>query len=283
MPHVSRRTVLKAALGLSALPLVGWTDDVIRSPNPADPFTLGVASGEPAVDGVVLWTRLAPNPLADDGRGGMPTRPVDVECEIADDEAFTRVVQRGIVTATPDSAHSVHVELGGLRPGAEYFYRFRADGAVSPAGRTCTAPHAGSLAPVTMCFASCSHFEQGFFTAYHHLAQENPDLVLHLGDYQYEYAARDGAVRPHVGPETVTLANYRQRYAQYKTDPDLQAAHAAAPWLVVWDDHELDNNWADEVPEKPEQHFLARRAAALQAYYENMPLRASAIPRGVDM
>ncbi len=282
MPHRNRRTVLKGAVGLAALPLLGCSPRV-RSKTPSDPFTLGVASGEPSADGVVLWTRLAPNPLADDGLGGMPSRTVDVEWEVAADEAFTRVTQRGVVTATPESAHSVHVELAGLDPGAEYFYRFRTNGDISPAGRTRTAPEVTSLAPMTMCFASCANFEQGWFTAYRHLAQEDPDLVLHLGDYQYEYGPRDNGVRRHLGPETVTLAGYRQRYAQYKSDPDLQAAHAAAPWLVVFDDHELDNNWADEIPEKPEPDFLKRRAAALQAYYENMPLRSSAIPRGVDM
>jgi alkaline phosphatase D len=130
--------------------------------------------------------------------------------------------------------------------------------------------------------------EHGWFTAYRRLADEHPDLVVHLGDYQYEYAAGGyaapgGNVRDHVGPETVTLANYRQRYAQYKTDPDLQAAHAAAPWLAVFDDHEVANNWADEVPDKPEPGFLDRRAAALQAYYENMPLRRSSMPRGIGM
>lgn len=282
MPHVNRRTVLKGAVGLTALPLLGCSPQ-IRTPIPPDPFTLGVASGEPAADGMVLWTRLAPDPLADDGLGGMPSRAVDVEWEVADDEAFTRIAQRGVVTATPEAAHSVHVELSGLNPGAEYFYRFRAGDDISPAGRTRTAPGATSMAPMTMCFASCSHFEQGWFTAYRHLAQEDPDLILHLGDYQYEYGPRDGGVRAHLGPETVTLANYRQRYAQYKIDPDLQAAHAAAPWLVVFDDHELDNNWADEIPEKSEPDLRRRRAAALQAYYENMPLRSSALPRGIDM
>jgi alkaline phosphatase D len=242
-----------------------------------------VASGEPAAGGMVIWTRLAPQPLADDGFGGMPARVVDVEWEVAADERFARVVRRGITTATPESAHSVHVELAGLRPGSEYFYRFRAGGYLSPAGRTRTAPDASSLAPLTMCFASCSNFEQGWFTAYRRLAEEEPDLIVHLGDYQYEYAARDGGVRRHAGPETVTLANYRQRYAQYKTDPDLQAAHAAAPWLAVFDDHEIADNWADEVPSEPQPAFLARRAAALQAYYENMPLRPSAQPRGIDM
>ena len=183
----------------------------------------------------------------------------------------------------------MHVELSGLRPGAEYFYRFRTAGHLSPVGRTRTAPEPESLvAPLTMCVASCSNYEQGWFTAYRKLAEEHPDLVVHLGDYQYEYPAGrttvpSGNVRDHVGPETVTLANYRQRYAQYKTDPDLQAAHAAAPWLVVFDDHELANNWADEVPAKPQPAFLDRRAAALRAYYENMPLRRSAMPRGIDM
>jgi alkaline phosphatase D len=121
--------------------------------------------------------------------------------------------------------------------------------------------------------------------AYRRLADEHPDLVVHLGDYQYEYGAgkQSGAVREHVGPETVTLANHRQRYAQYKTDPDLQAAHAAAPWLAVFDDHEVANNWAGEVPDNPEPAFLDRRAAALQAYYENMPLRSASVPRGIDM
>ena len=219
----------------------------------------------------------------------MPARAVDVEWELAADEQFTRIEQRGMTTAAPEAAHSVHVELTGLRAGADYFYRFRTAGHLSPAGRTRTAPEPGSLtAPLTMCVASCSNYEQGWFTAYRRLADEHPDLVVHLGDYQYEYPAGrttvpSGNVREHVGPETVTLANYRQRYAQYKTDPDLQAAHAAAPWLAVFDDHELADNWADEVASTPQPAFLDRRAAALQAYYENMPLRRSARPRGIDM
>jgi len=279
----SRRSLLKGAVVLAALPLAGFATERRLGPIPADPFSLGVASGEPAPDGMVIWTRLAPRPLADDGLGGMPARVVDVEWEVAADDRFRRIEQRGITTAGPDAAHSVHVELTGLRPGTDYYYRFRADGYLSPAGRTRTAPEPGSLAPLTMCVASCSNYQQGFFTAYRRLADEQPDLVVHLGDYQYEYAAGNGNVRDHVGPETVTLANYRQRYAQYKTDPDLQAAHAAAPWLAVFDDHEVANNWADEVPDEPDPAFVARRAAALQAYYENMPLRGSSAPRGIDM
>ena len=280
--------MLKGAAALAAVPIVGFTAERRIGPVLAYPFTLGVASGDPAPDGVVIWTRLAPYPFAGDGLGGMPARAVEVEWEVAADERFERVEQRGITTAAAEAAHSVHVELSGLRPGRDYFYRFRADGHLSPAGRTRTAPEPGSLAPLTMCFVSCSNYEHGWFTAYRRLAEEHPDLVLHLGDYLYEHAAdqfiaSSGNVRTHFGPEAVTLANYRQRYAQYKTDEDLQAAHASAPWLAVFDDHEVADNWADEVPSKPEPDFLARRAAGLQAYYENMPLRRVARPRGIDM
>nr|WP_221379351.1 alkaline phosphatase D family protein [Actinoplanes polyasparticus] len=260
-----------------------------RGPLQADPFTLGVASGDPEPDGFVLWTRLAPTPLADDGLGGMPSRVVPVTWELAADERFRTIVRRGVTAARPESAHAVHVELHHLLPGREYFYRFRAERYVSPVGRTRTAPPlwatGGTLA---MSFASCSQYEHGYFTAYRHLAADEPDLILHLGDYQYEYQAGvytipGGNPRDHAGPETVTLANYRQRHAQYKTDADLQAAHAVAPWAVVFDDHEIENNWADEVPEAPDPNFPARRAAAFQAYYENMPLRRTSIPRGLDM
>ncbi|WP_243791672.1 alkaline phosphatase [Saccharopolyspora gloriosae] len=249
----------------------------------ADPFTLGVASGDPLPDGVVLWTRLAPEPTADDGNGGMPAKVVDVEWELAEDERFTRIVRRGRAQAAPELGHSVHVELEGLRPGAEYYYRFRAEGAVSRTGLTRTAPAPGSMDELTMCFASCAHFGQGHFTAYRRMAEDQPGLILHLGDYQYEYAAEADDVRKVLGPETRTLANYRQRHAQYKTDEDLQLAHSVAPWIVVWDDHETENNWADEIPEKPDEGFLDRRKAAFQAYYENMPLRSTAKPEGIDM
>ncbi|HEX2289961.1 MAG TPA: PhoD-like phosphatase N-terminal domain-containing protein, partial [Pseudonocardiaceae bacterium] len=235
-PHralISRRSVLLGgAAGLGTAVLGGALSGCAGSQRPPDPFTLGVASGEPSAAGVVLWTRLAPRPLAEDGLGGMAPRPVEVEWELASDEQFNRVQRRGTETARPDTAHSVHVELDGLAPGREYFYRFRSQGFLSPAGRTRTAPgSAAAGGPLTMCFASCSQYEHGFFTAYRRLAEDHPDLVLHLGDYQYEYTANDyvadgGNVRDHAGPATVTLANYRQRHAQYKTDPDLQAAHA---------------------------------------------------------
>ncbi|GLH99091.1 alkaline phosphatase D family protein [Phytohabitans aurantiacus] len=288
---VSRRTLIvggAAGAAVAALP-TGAAIASNSGPLRTDPFTLGVASGDPDHDGFVLWTRLAPEPLADDGLGGMPSRPVNVGWEVAQDERFRHVVRRGTAVARPESAHSVHIELNGLLAGREYFYRFRAEKHVSPVGRTRTAPapraSGGALA---MAFVSCSQFEHGYFTAYRRLAEDEPELILHLGDYQYEYAKGTytipgGNPRDHEGPETRTLANYRQRHAQYKADADLQAAHAVAPWLVVWDDHEIENNWADEVPEQPDPDFLARRAAAFQAYYENMPLRRSSVPHGIDM
>ncbi|MER2091129.1 MAG: alkaline phosphatase D family protein [Saccharopolyspora rectivirgula] len=298
MPEpVSRRSVLLGgtlvgAAALSALnPLPVAALPGAGAARRGEVFTLGVASGDPTPDGVVLWTRLAVDPLAEDGMGGMPNKAIPVQWEIAEDERFKRVVQRGETEAVPELGHSVHVELSGLQPHREYFYRFRAAGSLSPVGRTRTTPAPTAMVPLTMAFASCAQYEHGYFTAYRHLAEEHPDLVLHLGDYNYEYKAGDyvapsGNPRDHAGPETRTLANYRQRHAQYKTDPDLQHAHAVAPWVVVWDDHELDNNWADEIPEEPNEpgpDFLDRRRAAFQAYYENMPLRRAQIPKGIDM
>jgi alkaline phosphatase D len=286
---ISRRTLLTSAAGAATVIPLTAAATPYRGPLRTDPFTLGVASGDPSHDGVVLWTRLAVAPLADDGLGGMPYRNVPVIWELAADERFRKVVRRGVVQARPDRGHSVHVELDGLAAGREFFYRFRAERYVSPVGRTRTAPPRWARdLTLAMSFVSCSQYEHGYFTAYRRLAEDEPDLILHLGDYQYEYAPDTynipgGNPRDHLGPETVTLANYRQRHAQYKTDPDLQAAHAVAPWAVVWDDHEAENNWADEVPEQADPNFLARRAAAFQAYYENMPLRRTSVPRGIDM
>ena len=254
-----------------------------------DPFTLGVASGDPEPDGVVLWTRLAPRPLDNDGRGGMPDREVTVEWQVSADPGFARPARSGTVRALPRSAHAVHVEVSGLQPAREYHYRFRAEGHVSMVGRTRTAPaYDSSPNNLTMAVASCAQYEHGFFTAYRRLAEEEPHLVLHLGDYLYEmrrgdYVTTGGNVRDHLGPDTVTLADYRQRHAQYKTDPDLQGAHPVAPWAVVFDDHEVDENWAGLRPQGPQPHFRQRRAAAFRAYYEHMPLRRSSLPRGLGM
>lgn len=284
-----RRTLLRGSAALTAfLPasvLVDARPSAAATPLRRDPFTVGVASGEPAPDGFVIWTRLAPDPLAEDGLGGMPARDLQVGWQVATDEAFADVVRAGTARALPGWAHSVHVEVAGLQPGREYFYRFRQGRWLSPTGRALTTPAAGAaVSSLAMAFVSCSNWQAGWFTAYRHLAEERPDLVLHLGDYQYE-GPGNSFDRAHVGGETVTLADYRRRHAQYRTDADLQAAHAAAPWLVVWDDHEVDNNYADEVAARAVEQpgFVERRAAAYRAYYENMPLRRASVPKGPDL
>ena len=238
------------------------------------PFTLGVASGSPVSTAVVIWTRLAPRPL--DG-GGVGNRVVRVDWEVAADERFRRIVRRGRVDAVPGRGHSVHVDVRRLEPARRYFYRFRAGDAVSPIGRTRTAPDPRARPQrLRYGFASCQHFEVGYYGAHRHLEAEDVDLMFFLGDYIYEGPSRPGRVRQHVGDEVRTLVEYRNRHAQYKTDPDLQRLHAAVPWLVTWDDHEVDNDYADGQSEWLGAHFLRRRAAAYQAYFEHMPLRASA-------
>ncbi len=254
------------------------------------PFTLGVASGDPLPDGVVLWTRLAPTPT---GGVGMPPVPVEVRWELASDDRFGQIIQSGSAIASPTLAHSVHVDVTGLDPATEYFYRFMVGSEGSPTGRTLTAPaNDAPVESVRFVHTSCSNYEHGFFSGYRGIADDLPDFVLHLGDYIYEYPSESGyvpstydPVRMHVGEETTSLTGYRNRHAQYKTDPDLQAAHAAAPWMVTWDDHEVENNYAAAVSEdaNPADTFLERRAAAYQAYYEHMPLRPSSIPTGPDM
>jgi alkaline phosphatase D len=248
-------------------------------------FTLGVASGDPVPDAVVIWTRLVPEPLAGDGRGGMPPRPVAVQWEVAEDERFSRVVRRGSTLATPENAHSVHVDVRGLRPGRWYSYRFRVQQDISPVGRMRTAPASGTMpGSSTFAIASCQNFVQGYYTAYQHMLAEEPDLVLHLGDYIYEGPAQGNLPgRRHVpAAEIRDLADYRVRLAQYKTDPDLQAMHAAAPFAMTFDDHEVENNWAadDADPDVPAEVFAQRKAEAFQAYWEHMPLREAQRPNG---
>ncbi|MDQ3630546.1 MAG: alkaline phosphatase D family protein [Actinomycetota bacterium] len=249
-----------------------------------DPFSLGVASGVPLPDGVVLWTRLAPEPLAEGGSGGLPPEAYGVRYEVAEDEGFSRVVRRGAVEAMPELAHSVHVEVGGLRPGREYFYRFKAGPEISPVGRTKTAPAFGAaIDQFTFAFASCQGFA-AHYSAYHNMAREDLELVVHLGDYIYENTLgpnpRGLAIPEHVRTGPSTLEQYRLRYALYKTDESLQATHAMFPWLVTWDDHEVKNNWYGQ-DARPD--FVKRLVAASQAYYEHLPLRASAKPSGPNM
>ncbi|MFF2727975.1 alkaline phosphatase D family protein [Streptomyces sp. NPDC058008] len=258
-----------------------------------DPFTLGVASGDPLPSSVLLWTRLAPRPYEADG--GLPARRVEVRWEVAHDERFRRIVRRGTATAHPEFAHSVRVDAGGLDPDRTFYYRFRAGSWTSPAGRTRTAPARDARnSSLALAAVSCQAYHDGYFTAYRHLADEDVDVVLHLGDYLYEYAVSatggargytDRVLPDHFDRETITLEDYRMRYGLYRSDPDLRAAHAAHPFIVTWDDHETENNYAGDVPENsvPTEEFLLRRAAAYRAYWENQPLRTPQRPVGPDM
>jgi alkaline phosphatase D len=248
-----------------------------------NPFTLGIASGYPTSDSLVLWTRLALSPL--EPGGGMPSEVLPVDWQIATDERMKSVVQHGTAYATPEWAHSVHVEPSGLDPGREYWYRFESGGERSPIGRTRTAPTPGApLERLRLGLVNCQHYEHGYYTAYRHLVADQPDLIVHVGDYIYETnSARK--VRNHNMPVAFTLDDYRARHALYKSDRDLANAHAAAPWLVTWDDHDVANDYANDVSEDDDdpQLFLARRAAAYQAYYEHMPLPRWAVPSGPAM
>jgi alkaline phosphatase D len=281
---LNRRTVLAGGVVLAGAAATGVTAWPRRAGAALPyPFTLGVASGDPSPDGMVLWTRLAPAPLATNGLGGMPASNVDVAWQVATDPGFATVVAAGTVTALPADAHSVHVEPVGLPPDSWFYYRFSTGGHLSPVGRTRTAPAAGALpAQLRFAFASCQHFEQGWYHAHRFLAADAPDLVLFLGDYIYEKPSGLATdVRGYViTGEADTLAEYRQRYAQHRTDPNLQAAHAAAPWVVVFDDHEVFNNWAGGNATNPS---AARRTAAFKAFWENMPLRRSTLPTGATI
>ncbi len=284
---ISRRWFMAYAGALSSIPLLGRATWVNAAPVFSnDPFALGVASGDPDDTSVVLWTRLAPEPL--EPFGGMPNEAVAVRWEVADDEGFRNIVNSGTTTATPQLGHSVHVEVPGLHPDRWYWYRFHSGDATSPTGRTRTFPAADSLpSHVRFAVTSCQNYEQGLFTAYEQMAQDELDIVFHLGDYIYEYeAGRNGKVRTHHGPEIESLADYRVRHAQYRSDSLLQAMHHACPWLVTWDDHEFDNNHADDVSEQEgidPVEFLYRRANAYQAYYEAMPLRPTSLPAGSSL
>jgi alkaline phosphatase D len=290
LSRLSRRQLLNAAwkLGLAALVQPVASQRVAAQQTFRNyPFTMGVASGDPLPDGVVLWTRLAPEPL--DG-GGMPAVNVEVGWEVAREAAFRTIVQKGTAVARPELGHSVHVELVGLEPGHEYWYRFRAGGEISQVGRTKTAPAAGAAVDsLRFAVCGCSHFEAGYFTAYRRIAEEQFDFVFHTGDYIYEGRADGGrnpaVVRQHHGSEIYTLVDYRNRYAQYKSDRDLLAAHVSAPFILTPDDHEVDNDYAGDTDENdtPPEVFMLRRAAAYQAYYETMPLRAATFPVGSHM
>ncbi len=281
--EVSRRTFVAGAAG-AAFFATRFGDDLAPGAVVNQyPFTLGVASGDPLSNRVVIWTRLAADPIAG---GGMASHPYRVRWEVAEDEAMRRVVRRGSSWAEPEHAHSVHVDVSGLRPGRTYWYRFRAGRHLSPIGRTRTAPAYGSNpAALSLGLVSCQRYTHGYWSAFDDLVATDPDLVVHVGDYIYETGGN--SVRTDPLPESITLEQYRNRYGLYKSDPSLQAAHALAPWLFTWDDHEVENNYTGTVPEvgsaTPDPAaFLARRVAGYKAYWEHMPFRRPA-PRGLNL
>lgn len=255
------------------------------------PFALGVTSGDPAADGFVIWTKLAPRPF--EPHGGMPMTPLPVKWEVAGDDRFKTTVASGEATARPELGHSVHVEVTGLQPDRPYWYRFMVGSDRSPRGRARTLPLAStSLARLKFGVAGCQNYEDGYYTAFRHLAREE-DLafVFHYGDFIYEYKRRGpdydkddlpvDQVRQHVGQDCFDLADYRLRYAQYLSDYDLQAARARHTWFSTFDDHEVENNWVGDFDWKdaPPEVFRLRRQAGLQAWYEYMPVRAAMLPR----
>ncbi|MDE2402829.1 MAG: alkaline phosphatase D family protein [Burkholderiales bacterium] len=257
----------------------------------AEVFTLGVASGEPRPTSVVLWTRLAPKPTQPDG--GMPAQSVPVQWEVATDARFANVVRADVGLADPARAHSIHVDVSDLQPGCEYFYRFQAAGQTSPVGRTRTAPDPLEATPrLRVALASCQHYEAGHFSVHRDIAASDVDLVLFVGDYIYE-TELPGPLRvrqhSHVFPDdpaNFTLSDYRLHHAAYRQDADLRASHAAHPWLMVWDDHDVLNDYAgDSEPDHKldAAQFVKLRAAAYQAYFEHLPISPSRAPVGGRM
>jgi alkaline phosphatase D len=249
-----------------------------------DLFPLGVASGDPTADSVILWTRII-------GPGGVALPAVDlpVEWEIARDEAFTDVVGLGTAPAVAALAHSVHVDAGGLDPDTWYWYRFTVDGRTSAVGRTRTFPGTGATPDrVRFGLATCQNWSDGYYTAHAALAQEDIDFVVFVGDYIYERSKSSGP-RPISLPLSQDVPTYRARYELYKGDPNLQASHHAFPWIVTMDDHEVANDTVGDAGQEgagagdPDAiaAFRARRADAFQVWYEHMPLRLDA-PTGPD-
>ncbi|MEX2281500.1 MAG: alkaline phosphatase D family protein [Gemmatimonadota bacterium] len=286
--RLSRRDLLRVARDVSGIIALGTLSGSAANARQlprlrANPFTFGIASGDPWPESVVLWTRLDRIALQQIGHNA---GPASVQWEVAEDDGFRQIVSRGTASAIDRLGYSVHVEVNGLRPARPYWYRFHGGGVSSPIGRTRTAPAvAAAIDSLRLVVASCQKYTEGFYTAYRHIASEDIDLILHLGDYIYEQAEPENPVRRQVLGEPHTLEEYRARYTLYRLDSDLQAAHAVAPWIVTFDDHEVDNNYADEIPEDERQtgQFPLRRTAAYQAYYEFMPLRRSSLPRGRDM
>jgi len=272
-----RRTLIQSAACLAlGYPIRGLSAFLPTPKFSADPFSAGVASGDPTPNGIVLWTRLIPDNAREQE---WQRESVPVQWEIASDENMKRIVRSGRTQAHRAYAHSVHVDVQGLQPNRWYWYRFRTGSATSPVGRTRTAP-AGPVDRLRFAFASCQSFHAGYYTAYQHMVREDIDMIVFLGDYIYESGGT--VVRTVPTEEPMTLDGYRDRYALYRSDEHLKEAHRLFPWIITWDDHEVENNYAGDISQDnvPRAEFLQRRAAAYQAHYEWMPLQKGCIPSG---
>ncbi len=290
MSAIDRRRFLEfTLLGLGATATAALLPAERASAQPKfarNPFALGVASGDPTSSGIVLWTRLVPEPTDPSALG---SQNLTVGWRISTDDQMRRIVGRGRAKALADLGHSIHVEVDGLRSGADYFYQFDIGAEESPVGHFRTAPRQREMArALQFAVATCQDWPSGYYTAYRDMVSNNDlDLVLFLGDYTYEYnigsARRAELPAEPFRAETVDLRTYRLRHTLYKLDPDLQAAHAKFPFAVIWDDHEVANDYSGMAPEygSPSPEFSARRIAAYQAFYEHMPIR-SALARGGD-
>ena len=288
---LSRRSLLASA-GLGGAAFTLGRPALAQAVFEDNPFQLGVAAGDPLPDGFVIWTRLCPRPLEPDH--GMPSQPMAVTWEVAADAGFRTVVRTGETIARPELGHAVHVEVEGLEPSRPYFYRFRAGNERSGVGRAKTTPLAGaSTAQVKFGVVGCQEYEAGYYTAHRKIAAEDLDFIFFYGDYIYEGRGNrtSGTTMPvenlrvHLGGEVYSVTDYRQRYAQYTMDADLQASRQSAAWFTVYDDHEVDNNWVGDIDQDDTDPavFALRKGAAMQAFYEHMPLRRSSFPRGSAM
>ena len=287
--RISRRTLLRTGGSAAAgLFVVGRTAAAKAAPPFAgDPFSLGVASGDPTPDGIVLWTRLAPAPLEG---GGLTDEAYGVRYELAADEEFRRIVRRGAVEALPEEVHTVHVELTGLQPETQYWYRFKWGTAISPVGRTRTAPPRGSSPEAfRFAFVSCQNYTHGYYPGLRRPRRcrttSSSSCTSATTSTRAPASAPTASVTTSRRRSCSRSSDYRTRHALYRTDPDLQAAHAAFPWLMTWDDHEFKDNYAnlDLEPDQPLEDVAARRAAAYLAYWEHAPLSRSRKPVGKDM
>jgi alkaline phosphatase D len=280
--QMTRRQLIKA-LSLSTLILpfgnIAWAEKKFEK----NPFSLGVASGSPGAQSIVLWTRLIDDQLASPN---LHSEPIAVKWELAEDSQFKKMIQSGVSLAVPALAYSVHVEVNGLPSNQWFFYRFQTGNVVSDVGRTRTLPAPNDLVDkLRMSYASCQNYEHGHFSAYKHMRDEKLDLVMFLGDYIYEYGPGRRGVRSHNSGPLSSLEDYRSRYVLYKKDENLKAMHAACPWLMTWDDHEVQNDYAGLNPGSSKMgisEFTQMRASAYQAYYEHLPLPSSALIDGID-